>query len=276
MRMNCLTGTIVHGRGKGGPAGFPTANLCLDAGGSLPEYGVYATFAHLPDGVIREGVTNVGTRPTADNSDAATIETLIEDYSGDLYGLQMTLEIAGFIRKIRTFASMEALREQIERDGKTAARLWREYAEKPGLLVLSQKEMETLGERLGRALRGGDVVLLRGDLGAGKTVFTRGVARGMGVSGAVSSPTFTLMHCHKGALALNHMDLYRLETDDEFYDAGLEDAMNERSVCMIEWPEKCEGAMPQKRLTVRIEYGEKEGERRVSIQPEGGFREINL
>ena len=52
--------------------------------------------------------------------------------------------------------------------------------------------------------------------------------------------------------------------------------MNERSVCMIEWPEKCEGAMPQKRLTVRIEYGEKEGERRVSIQPEGGFREINL
>ena len=276
MRMNCLTGIIVHGKGKGGPAGFPTANLCPDAGVSLPEYGVYATIAHLPDGVIREGVTNIGTRPTADDSADATIETLIEDYSGDLYGQRMTLEIAGFIRAIRPFASMEALREQIVRDGESAARLWREYAQNPGMLVLSPKEMETLGARLGRALRGGDVVLLRGDLGAGKTVFTRGVAQGMGVGGAVSSPTFTLMHCHKGALALNHMDLYRLETDDEFYDAGLEDAMNGQSVCMIEWPEKCEGAMPPKRLTVRIEYGEKEGERRVSIRPEGGFREINL
>ena len=273
--MNCLTGTIVHGRGKGTAAGFPTANLCCDAGVRLPEAGVYATLVHLC-GDVFAGVTNIGTRPTADNSREITVETLILDFSGDVYGDRMTLELAGYIRAIRTFESMEALHEQIERDAQTARRLLREYRKAPGTLTFTPGETERLGERLGRALRGGDVVLLRGDLGAGKTVLTRGVARGMGVSGAVSSPTFTLMHCHKGALRLNHMDLYRLETDDEFYDAGLEDAMNGGSVCLIEWPEKCEGAMPEKRLCVRIEYGENEGERRVSVQPEGGFREVDL
>lgn len=275
MQMNCLTGTIVHGKGKGTAAGFPTANLCCDAGAALPDEGVYAVLVHL-NGDILAGVTNIGKRPTADDSREVTVETLILNFSGDVYGDRMTLEPVGFIRQTRPFESMQALHEQIQRDVQSAEKMLREYWKHNGALAFSAKETERIGEKLGRVLRGGDVVLLRGDLGAGKTVLTRGVAKGMGVTGSVSSPTFTLMHCHNGAVRLNHMDLYRLETDDEFYDAGLEDAMNGGSVCMIEWPEKCEGAMPEKRMTVAIEYGENEGERRVSIRPEGGFREVEL
>lgn len=133
-------------------------------------------------------------------------------------------------------------------------------------------ETERLGQSVGQALRAGDVVLLRGDLGAGKTVFARGVARALGVRGPVSSPTFTLMHCHEGNVRFNHLDLYRLESDDEFYEAGLEEAMSGDAVCLIEWPEKCEGAMPEKRLDVVIKYGEKEGERCIELLPVGGFR----
>ena len=91
-----LTGVVIHGQGKGGPAGFPTANLCRDAGEALPENGVYAALARLEDGKTYLGVTNVGTRPTADDSARVTIETLLIGYAGDLYGRRMTLDIVGF------------------------------------------------------------------------------------------------------------------------------------------------------------------------------------
>ncbi|HIT69422.1 MAG TPA: tRNA (adenosine(37)-N6)-threonylcarbamoyltransferase complex ATPase subunit type 1 TsaE [Candidatus Aphodomonas merdavium] len=144
------------------------------------------------------------------------------------------------------------------------------------LLTHDALQTQELGRKLGGLLRAGDVVLLRGDLGAGKTVFARGVAQGLGVSSPVSSPTFTLMHCHDGAVRLNHLDLYRLADENEFYDAGLDEAMDEGAVCLVEWPEKCEGAMPPRRLEVTIEYAQKEGERRIAINPCGGFREIWL
>lgn len=144
------------------------------------------------------------------------------------------------------------------------------------MVTSNAMETERLGQKLGQALCAGDVVLLRGNLGAGKTVFTRGVAKGLGITGPVSSPTFTLMHCHQGTVRLNHLDLYRLESDDEFYEAGLEEAMAEDAVCLMEWPEKCEGAMPETRLDVLIEYGEKEEERCITLKPCGGFREIEL
>ena len=89
--MICLTGTIVHGQGKGTAAGFPTANLCCNANVQLPQAGVYATRVHL-DGHVYAGVTNIGTRPTADSSQQITIETLILDFSGDIYGDGMTLD----------------------------------------------------------------------------------------------------------------------------------------------------------------------------------------
>ena len=117
--MICLTGTIVHGQGKGTAAGFPTANLCCNANVQLPQAGVYATRVHL-DGHVYAGVTNIGTRPTADSSQQITIETLILDFSGDIYGDGMTLDVIGYIRGIRKFESMAALHAQIQRDAQTA------------------------------------------------------------------------------------------------------------------------------------------------------------
>lgn len=117
--MICLTGTIVHGQGKGTAAGFPTANLCCNANVQLPQAGVYATRVHL-DGHVYAGVTNIGTRPTADSSQQITIETLILDFSGDIYGDGMTLDVIGYIRCIHKFESMAALHAQIQRDAQTA------------------------------------------------------------------------------------------------------------------------------------------------------------
>lgn len=117
--MICLTGTIVHGQGKGTAAGFPTANLCCNANVQLPQAGVYATRVHL-DGHVYAGVTNIGTRPTADSNQQITIETLILDFSGDIYGDRMTLDVIGYIRGIHKFESMAALHAQIQRDAQTA------------------------------------------------------------------------------------------------------------------------------------------------------------
>lgn len=125
-------------------------------------------------------------------------------------------------------------------------------------------------------LRPGDVVLLSGDLGAGKTVFSRGVARGLGVTGAVASPTFALLNCYSGRLPLHHFDLYRLSGADEFEDAGLADALGGAAVSLIEWPERCPEVMPREHLRIMLSYGANETERVIHFEPMGGFREVML
>ncbi len=102
------------------------------------------------------------------------------------------------------------------------------------LITASADETEAAGERLGRTLRGGDLLLLAGDLGAGKTTLVRGLARGLGVSGAVQSPTFQLVRVHPGPIPLAHVDLYRLESAAELGELGLEE-MLEEGVVVIEW-----------------------------------------
>ncbi len=120
----------------------------------------------------------------------------------------------------------------------------------------SEIETHRLGERLGGRLCAGDVVLLSGELGAGKSVLARGIARGMGVTGAVPSPTFTLMTVHRAARCpLYHMDLYRLEDEYALWESGLEEYIGGEGVALIEWPERAMEAMPQRRLEIRLEYG---------------------
>lgn len=147
-----------------------------------------------------------------------------------------------------------------------------------GLNYTTHSEMETerIATALAAQLRPGDVLLLRGELGAGKTVFARGIARGLGITGPISSPTFTLLNCHEAAVPLHHFDLYRLEDADEFYAAGLQDAIGAPAVAIIEWPERAEEAMPVAHLEIQITYGPQDGERIIDILPVGGFREVAL
>jgi len=113
------------------------------------------------------------------------------------------------------------------------------------------------GEQLGRLLRGGDVVALIGNLGAGKTAFAQGVGEAFCVNGPMTSPTFTLIHEYSGRIKgtevrLVHMDLYRLQHPEEAEVIGVEDAFQEDAICLIEWPEIIEDYLPNDRLSVEI------------------------
>ncbi|HET6455420.1 MAG TPA: tRNA (adenosine(37)-N6)-threonylcarbamoyltransferase complex ATPase subunit type 1 TsaE [Armatimonadota bacterium] len=114
------------------------------------------------------------------------------------------------------------------------------------------EETERLGESIGRALEPGIVVALIGELGAGKTTLTKGIARGLDVPDLVHSPTFTLIHEHKGRLPVYHFDLYRLDTIEQIEDLGYEDYFNGPGVTIVEWAEKIQGLLPDDRLEIRI------------------------
>lgn len=116
----------------------------------------------------------------------------------------------------------------------------------PVLTSHSPSETEALGENFGRAAKHGWVIALSGDLGAGKTQFVRGLARGLGISARVHSPTFTLVAEYTGGrLTLFHLDLYRLETAEEIRGAGIEEFLEPDGVAVIEWAEKLEGVKNQ-------------------------------
>ena len=116
----------------------------------------------------------------------------------------------------------------------------------------SPRETELLGESIGRALEPGMVVALIGELGAGKTTLTKGIARGLEVPDLVHSPTFTLIHEHKGRLPVYHFDLYRLDTIEQIEDLGYEDYFYGSGVTIVEWAEKIESLLPEDHLEVSI------------------------
>ena len=105
-------------------------------------------------------------------------------------------------------------------------------------------ETEALGARLSERLKGGEVIAYTGDLGAGKTAFTRGLARGLGVTERVTSPTFTIVNEYTtGRLPLFHFDMYRLGSSEELYEIGWEDYLARDGVCAVEWSENVEDAL---------------------------------
>jgi tRNA threonylcarbamoyladenosine biosynthesis protein TsaE len=97
-----------------------------------------------------------------------------------------------------------------------------------------------LGRALGELMQAGDVILLEGELGAGKTAFTQGIGLGLGVSATINSPTFTILKEYEGRLPLYHFDLYRLDEPDELYELGFEDYFRGEGVCVVEWAERGE------------------------------------
>ena len=116
----------------------------------------------------------------------------------------------------------------------------------------SEIETEAAGQALAAKLRPGDVVAYRGDLGAGKTAFTRGLARGLGCHGRVTSPTFTIVNEYEGPTPLFHFDLYRLGGEEELWDIGWEDYLARNGVCAVEWSEIAPGALPENTVYVTL------------------------
>ena len=117
----------------------------------------------------------------------------------------------------------------------------------------NERETEELGARLSSGLPGGAVIAMYGDLGAGKTAFVRGMARGMGLNCRVSSPTFTIVNEYLGERELIHFDMYRLSGADELFDIGWEDYLNRGAVCAVEWSENVEDAFFGDEIRVTIE-----------------------
>ncbi len=116
----------------------------------------------------------------------------------------------------------------------------------------SETETEAAGQALAAKLRPGDVVAYRGDLGAGKTAFTRGLARGLGCHGRVTSPTFTIVNEYEGPTPLFHFDLYRLGGEEELWDIGWEDYLARNGVCAVEWSEIAPGTLPENTVYVTL------------------------
>ncbi len=117
----------------------------------------------------------------------------------------------------------------------------------------SPEDTRRLGHRIGKRLRGGEVLALRGDLGAGKTVFVRGVAEGLGaIRGSVSSPTFVFIHEYRGRLPLAHIDLYRTESGLDLDHLGWADYLDGRWVVAVEWAEKAGPALPADRVEITL------------------------
>ena len=128
------------------------------------------------------------------------------------------------------------------------------------------EETAALAERLGAAAEAGTVLCLVGDLGAGKTLFTQGFAKGLGVTEDVTSPTFALMNQYMGRLPVTHFDLYRLEREEELDEIGFyEFAEDDRSVVLIEWADKFPDAMPEPHLRLTIKRGGGDDERELTF-----------
>lgn len=119
-------------------------------------------------------------------------------------------------------------------------------------------ETRAIGARLGALLSAGDVVLLQGELGAGKTTFVQGVARGLGYDGAVSSKSFVLLGEYAGRVKLYHADLYRLEDPGQVADLAL-DEISADGVLVVEWPERAEAVLPEEHVLVRFEVTSQDG-----------------
>ena len=129
----------------------------------------------------------------------------------------------------------------------------------------SPEETEHIGEMLGKRLSGGTVLALRGGLGMGKTAFTRGLARGLGYTGRVTSPTFTIVNEYDGATPLFHFDMYRLDGEDDLFDIGWDDYLARGGVCAVEWSERIDSALPPDTLTVSSARGEHDNDRIISV-----------
>ena len=130
-------------------------------------------------------------------------------------------------------------------------------------------ETHALGRRIGALLRAGDVVVLDGELGSGKTVFAKGIAVGLGITEPVVSPTFTVVREYDAPTPLVHVDVYRLDHLQELHDLGFDDLVGGDAVTVVEWGERVSAVLPTERLRVLLEPGDGDDDRIVSVDVAG-------
>ena len=118
----------------------------------------------------------------------------------------------------------------------------------------SAEETRALGEKLAERLQAGDVVTLVGELGAGKSELARGIARGLGVTETVTSPSFTILNVYEsGRVPLYHFDWYRLESEEELYELGMDEYLGGDGIAVVEWAERCPDAVPENAIRITLE-----------------------
>ena len=139
----------------------------------------------------------------------------------------------------------------------------------------SPAETEAIGAALGKILPAGTVIAYRGDLGAGKTAFTRGLARGLGCTDLVTSPTYTIVNEYLGGrMPLFHFDMYRLASSDDLWDIGWEDYLERRGICAVEWSENVEDALEDPIFITIEKLGEES--RRITIEGGSALADFSL
>lgn len=135
----------------------------------------------------------------------------------------------------------------------------------------SPEETVSAGEKIGKLLRGGDIIAYKGGLGAGKTTFTRGLAVGMGLPDEVHSPTFALVNEYRGVgKVMYHFDMYRIMNSEALETTGFYDYMSEDSVIVCEWSENIAGCLPENAITITIEYID-ENKRKITLEGDERF-----
>lgn len=127
------------------------------------------------------------------------------------------------------------------------------------------EDTEEAGRKLAQNLKPNSIIALNGVLGAGKTVFTRGIARGLGIEGIIKSPTFTIICEYEGRLPLYHMDMYRISSDDEFEMTGGKELLTAGGVCVIEWSDNIRDSLPEDIINITIKVITPE-EREIEIE----------
>lgn len=137
------------------------------------------------------------------------------------------------------------------------------------LISHSPEDTRSLGMAIGRLASAGDVYLLVGELGTGKTCLTQGIAWGLGIQEYAASPSFVVVRELHGRLPLYHIDLYRLENLEEVFDLGLDDYLYGRGVCVVEWAERGLSLLPAEHLLIQMSYMS-DTERRLKLVPTGG------
>lgn len=146
--------------------------------------------------------------------------------------------------------------------------------------TFSEKETSRTGEILGELLQGGELICLNGDLGTGKTAFTGGIAKALGISGYVTSPTFTLVNEYNGRLCLYHFDVYRIADSEEMFEIGFEEYLESKGVIVIEWAARIKDILPDEfiRIDLHKELNEGTDIRRIELYFEGekykGLKEL--